>query len=241
MIAEEETRRQAILDFIRRYFKRQRKPPSIRDIERALRGSGVNRDNFYDLFENMEEACTLAGIHTTDQSGKTRAALEGRKEKQEQHEKENKSALPGITLTQKQTLRLAGMSHFEHGKDILEIVDSLLENDSTLRNLGLDFDKMQRIIQFLELALKSGWHLSDPPNILDATAQLLNFGFLRLDAKTAANVISISYQLKERNWDPIEFVDYVSRNKEIVDAYVKYMKGEISFEMLKVVMDKYVL
>jgi hypothetical protein len=54
-------------------------------------------------------------------------------------------------------------------------------------------------------------------------------------------VISISYQLKERNWDPVEFVDYVSRNKEMVDAYVKYMKKEISFATLKAVIDKYVL
>ena len=152
-------RRHAVLDFIRKYYERHRKSPSIREIERALKDSGVNRDNFFHLFANKEEACRLAAIPTPNQSGETRAALEGRREKQE-HEKESKSALPGVTLTRKQTLRLAGISHLEHGKDILEIIDLLLDYDSKLRNSGLDFDKVKQINLFLELGFKRGWSLS---------------------------------------------------------------------------------
>jgi len=70
---------------------------------------------------------------------------------------------------------------------------------------------------------------------------LHNSGFLRLDRMTATNLISISNQLKERNWNPVEFVDYVTKNKEMVDVYVKYMKGEIPISIVKDVINKYVI
>lgn len=140
--------REEVVAFIKQYFKKEGKVPTIKEIVKEIKG--VNTSNFYIFFPGrLAEACEEAGVPVPESR---------LKKTQKAHETRMKSEkdFPIISLDPDLSKKLWVVSHLEE-KDHLKVIYDLLEQDRLFRTeYNLKNQDLSNFTQFLKDAEKRG-------------------------------------------------------------------------------------
>ena len=158
-----------------------------------------------------------AGIIRIGEDGKARYSKEA------ERGPEVKASLR-LTLTEEQTMRLLGISHLEGGKDPLVVVDELLNYDSKMRKYGLTFSKMKVLSEALDEALRRGWKINAEPDFVSAVTEAYNLGLLSRPPETLKFLLEVLNWAKRKGWEPLEFVNYVTRHYNELYYYYELLE-----------------
>ena len=123
--------KKAILDFVREYYVKEGKAPSVRAISDAV--EGVDRGNFYNFFASKSELLDALGIEPDESDMIPVEAMEARLAAK---------APPGfcITLNERQSRQVLGIAFLE-GEDPSIIIDDILQNQRELREVLVLLDQ----------------------------------------------------------------------------------------------------
>jgi hypothetical protein len=232
-----------ILEYIKDYYVKNKKVPFLRQI---LKKEKLNRVQFYRTFpKGLTQACQLAGVPVPeDRIKKMKRAVEASKAKKSEVAVKgaDEEALPPtrLMLTEEQTKRLLGLSHLEGRKDPLVIIDELLDYDSKARKYGLSLAKRKRLSEALEAALQNGWRINSQPSFVEALMKAHKMGFLSWSYETVKFFMEVFDWAEKKGWSPFEFAEYVTRHYNELICYIRYMKGEITFEEFKRRIEPYI-
>jgi len=183
---------------------------------------------------------TISRVRRKIEAGIIRIGENGKAEYAKNAEPEVKEASVRLMLSEEQTRRLYGLSHLEGGKDPLVVLDELLNYDSKMRRYGLTLSKRRVLSEALEAALQRGWKINAEPDFVDAVTKAHNLGILSWPAETVRFLLEVFNWAKSKGWNPFDFADYVTRHYNELVYYMRYLKGEISFEEFKRRMEPYV-
>ncbi|MEM3713302.1 MAG: TusE/DsrC/DsvC family sulfur relay protein [Thermoproteota archaeon] len=219
-----------VVQFVEEFYERNRRAPTFREILKHFKSRGLSSSAFYQLFPNgLGELCKLAGIPIPEErmqkTARAKAALrEGRRIPQE-------TVSSRLTLTEEQTRRLLGISHLERGEDPLLIIDELLDNDAVLRReFKLTLKDIAQVAVFLKYAFSISWRIGQNPDLLSCLTKAWNIGLLDFEPQVILNLIEVLEEAQEKGWKPAEFVNYVTRFQNEIQAYNMFQRGLISFE-----------
>jgi len=225
-----ESMRDMVIGYVKRSHKRTNRVPSSTDIVRELHDKGLNLALLYDLFPGgMKQICELAKVPIpSERINKTSQARNRQK---------TKSHIPSsdgaITLTPDQTQRLLGISHLEGGRDLSMILQEMFDRDTERRKLDISLEGLKLTNDFLLLATKVGWSIKKDPNILTAITTLWNKDIQNLPPETVDGLISLLTDLKNRKWNPSDFVSEITNSHNAAHWFMKYKRGEIGGGELK--------
>jgi hypothetical protein len=213
----DDSKKNFIAEFCSSYTLKNGKAPSISTI---VENTGTNKVELYRLFPGGQvELCKLAGVPLPrERVDRLVNANEARRTSL------SPSIAPAqLTLTEEQTMRILAVSHLEHGRDPLQIVDDLLNNDSTMRNgPDLTFADVARVRNFLE-SMK--WADRDAVAFLK---RLSNLGIDNLPPDIAQALISVATEAAQHGWNIPEFVREATGAHTMMGLYTKCRTGEIS-------------
>ena len=183
---------------------------------------------------------TISRVRRKIEAGIIRIGENGKAEYAKNAEPEVKEASVRLMLSEEQTRRLYGLSHLEGGKDPLVVLDELLNYDCKMRRYGLTLSRRKILSEALEVALQRGWKINAEPDFVDAVTKAHNLGILSWPAETVRFLLEVFNWAKSKGWNPFDFADYVTRHYNELVYYMRYLKGEISFEEFKRRMEPYV-
>jgi len=204
-----------ILRFLKASYAKNGKVLSIRAIEKKFKRQGVTRATFYGLFpEGLEEACREAGVPAPDRLKQTEQALKKKKEKFSlvTLTRDEQPSSFRLSLTEEQTKRLLAISHLEGGMDLSLIMDDLLDFDAKMRKSHkLNFPKVKRVSDFLEVAIERGWSTKSVPNVVSFVTDLWNSGCKSLSGAQIRTVAEFLDGMKKFGWKPEEIPEFLTK------------------------------
>ena len=149
--------REAILKFVRDYYDREDRTPSVRTIAEAV--PGVDRASFYDFFASKNELLNALGIELEESDLPQAAAMEAKKKAV------RKDGDYLVTLNRTQSEKLIAISYMD-GKPVSVVFDEILELQRQVRQImgevnggTLDVDVIDAILN-PELVYE-GWNVSE--------------------------------------------------------------------------------
>ncbi|MEM3602773.1 MAG: TusE/DsrC/DsvC family sulfur relay protein [Candidatus Bathyarchaeia archaeon] len=231
--------KRAIIEYVKEFYREYNTAPSIRQIISRFESEELNRSKLYERFPGgLAEICRLAGIPAPERLARTRRALEAKMRAKERKDGGATSSMR-LVLTEEQTKRLLAISHLE-GKDELTVMDELLNFDFKLRKYGLSMEKIKRFSDAVDMAVGRGWKINHDPSFVDAVTKAYNLGMLHLPPETLKLSVEVFDWARKKGWSAFEFADYVTRHHNELMIYMRYVKGEISYEEFKRSVEPYV-
>jgi hypothetical protein len=220
--------RQEIARYIRNKYRHDGTVPSIRVILQAH--SAVSRKRFYQFFpEGLREACQLSGVPAPTRRIQRMTRLRGVQTARSYMDTDPLPRPTRVILTAEQTRRICGLAHLEGGRDPVDIVTRLLDDDADARRHRLSFQQRHHVADFLETAIRVGWKVGENPDIVTCLTQLHNVGIDALQTDTVQQLVSLTASLQQHGWMPDAFVDHVTRHHNELQLYGQYRRGDISF------------
>lgn len=231
--------KKVIIDYAKEFYGEYKKAPSIRQIITRFKAEKLNRSKLYKFYPGgLAEVCRLAGIPVPERLANTQMALKARMKAEERKDGEASSSVR-LVLTEEQSKRLLAISYLER-KDELTVLDELLNFDSQLRKYGLPMETIKRVSDAVDVAVSRGWKINHDPSFIDAITKAYNLGMLHLPPEKLKFSMEVFDWAKKKGWNAMDLVDYVTRHHNEVVLYMRYVKGEMSFEEFKRRIEPYV-
>jgi len=211
-----------VLKYVKDSFKNEKKKVSVRDIQKKF---SCSTTIIYKLFPGKKaEIYSLAGVpidqKTMEQTKVATAAKRSSK----------KTVALSYFLTEDQTKKILGLSYWEGGKDLSQVLDEILELELKNRRVKLTLKERKMIWSFLESAFNNGWKIGEDPDIIQFIISLWNLGIHRQDPEIIKGIIETVKCLRVKNWKISAFVDYATRHKNQFQLYRAYMDKKITKE-----------